>query len=453
MGGVAAGMSAASRARRVAPEARITVLERGPVAAYGACGLPLWLAGEVDRLEALVAHSAEFFRDQRQLDVRTGHEALEIEPGRHRVRVHAARGDGAGETWLHYDRLVLATGATARWRPAAQYRNLYGANTWEQARALEQALRGGSGDAIRRVAVVGGGYIGLEVAQALARRGGLEVTLVHAHAAPLRGFDEELASALPHLIEGAGIHYRAGTRVLGLEGPENGRIQALATSQGPIACDAVVNCGGLQPETRLAAAAGIALGRHGGIAVDERQQTNVAGIYAAGDCAETRHLVTGAAAWIPLGTVANRQGRVAGQNAAARGAAGHPARFAGVLATLAVPLWGWEWGRTGLTLEQARAAGFDADAVSVAAGSRAGYLRPEPLTVKIVYERGSGRLLGCHLRGAPGTVTGRLDAAAVALTARMDLEQIEALDLAYAPALAPLYEPLAIAAHLARRDA
>ena len=454
MGGVAAGMSAASRARRASATAKITVLERGPVAAYGACGLPLWLGGEVGRLEELLAHPAEFFRDQRKIDVLTGHEALELEPGRHRVRARTP----AGERWLHYDRLVLATGATGRWQPPAPPRNLFAANTWEQALGLDAALRSAAEpiESMRRLAVVGAGYIGLEVAQALARRG-LEVTLVDAHATPLHGFDDELAAILPPLIEAAGIAYHPGTRVLGLEGPAGGWARALATSAGMIACDAIVNCGGLRPETGLAAAAGVALGGWGGIAVDERQQTNLAGIFAAGDCAETRHLVTGAAVWIPLGTAANKQGRVAGQNAAGGSSGGRPARFPGVLGTLAVPLFGAEWGRTGLTLAQGRAAGFDAAAQEVTAGTRARYMErekaPATVTVKIVYDRGSGRLLGCHLRGAPGTVTGRLDAAAVALTARLELEQIESLDFAYAPAMAPLYEPLAIAAHVARRSA
>lgn len=440
IGGVAAGLSAASRARRLVPDARVTVLERGPAFGYGACGLPYFLSGQVPRLESLLAHPPEFFRERRQLELLSGHEALEIEPGRHRVRVRPPEG---GERWLSYDCLVISTGASSRWRPPA-LRNVFAANTWEQAAALDAALRGGG---LRRIAVVGGGYIGLEIAEALARRGGLAVTLIHAHAAPLRGFEPELAAPLTALLAAAGIEVRSGVRVTGLEGAAGGRVLALETTAGRIETDAVVNCAGLRPEAALAAAAGIALGRWGGIRVDERQQTNLPAIFAAGDCAESQSLVTGASTWIPLGAMANHQGRVAGANAAGRG----PERFPGVLGTLAVTVCGQEWGRTGLTLAEARAAGFAAAAETVEARSQSAYLQPHPVRLELVYQPTTGKLLGCHLHGAAGTVAGRLATAATALAAGLTLEQIEHLDLPYAPALAPLYEPMLIAAHNALR--
>lgn len=448
IGGVAAGMSAASRARRVAPEARVTVLERGPAVSYGACGLPGVLAGRIQRLEDLVAHPVEFFREQRGIEVRPGHEALEIEAGRRRVRARSE----AGESWLSYDRLVIATGARSRWLPAGpRLRHVYAANTWDQVAQLRAALESGE---IRRVAVVGAGYIGLEMAEALAQRGGLEVHLIHANATPLRGFDGDMVAELPARIAAAGITLHAGCRVRELAGPEGGRLQGVATSSGVIPADALVNCGGLRPETALAERAGILLGRSGAIAVDERQQTSVAGIYAAGDCAETRHRVSGAPVWIPLGAAANHQGRVAGQNAAGRRAA----RYPGVMGTLAVPLFGLEFGRTGLGESEARAAGMDAAATTVRAATRAAYMRGAPgvpegeITLKIVYQPSTRRLLGCQAWGPAGAVTGQLDVAVTACSAGMKLEDVEHLDLAYSPALAPLYEPLQIAAHNALQD-
>jgi NADPH-dependent 2,4-dienoyl-CoA reductase/sulfur reductase-like enzyme len=442
IGGVAAGLSAASRARRRAPGARITVLERGPEAGYSACGLPYFLAGRVQRLESLRAHPPEFFREQRKLQLLTGHQALEIEPGRRRVRARGPQGDA----WFSYGRLIIATGARSRWQPQPELRHVFCANTWEQARQLDTALRAGG---LRRIAVIGGGYIGLETAAALAERG-LEVVLVHAHADLLRGFEPELTAGLPERLAGLGIELHLATRVLGLGGAQGGRVLGLETAHGAIACDAVVNCGGLQPESRLAAAAGCLLGRGGAIAVDERQQTSVDGILAAGDCAQTRHRVTAAPVWVPLGTAANKQGRVAGENAVGRGS-GRPASFPGVLATLAVPLAGMEYGRTGLSLEQARAAGFDAAALTVEAASRAGYMQPQPVRCRLVYQPSTGRALGVHFAGPPATVAGRLDTAAAVLTAGLRLDEIEMLDCAYSPALAPLYEPLLIAAHNARR--
>jgi NADPH-dependent 2,4-dienoyl-CoA reductase/sulfur reductase-like enzyme len=439
IGGVAAGLSAASRARRLAPSAHITVLEKGPVAGYGACGLPYFLSRRIASLDRLLAHPPEFFRKQRNIDLRVNHEALVIEPGRRRVLV---RSEGQAEQWLGYDRLVVATGARSYWAPAA-LRNVFAANTWAQVEALDRAL---TGENLRRVTVVGGGYIGLEVAEALRLRG-LEVTLIDRRGTLLHGLDEGLAAGLPELVRGAGITLHQGVNVEGLEGEPGGRVLGVRTANGVIAADAVINCAGLRPEVALAQAAGVTLGRFGGVAVDDRQQTNLPGIFAAGDCAETRDRVTGRAIWVPLGAAANKQGRVAGQNAAG----GVAARFAGVLGTLAVPLFGEEWGRTGLSLEQARAAGFDAAAETVAGQSEAAYLTPRPITVTLIHQPSTGRLLGCHLRGGPGTVAGRLGVAAVALAAGMTLAELEQQDLPYAPGLAPLYDPLLIAAHNAAR--
>ncbi|MGH9485072.1 MAG: NAD(P)/FAD-dependent oxidoreductase, partial [Terriglobales bacterium] len=303
IGGVAAGLSAASRARKLSPRAQITVLERGSQAAYSACGLPYFLSHRLPSLEALRLHPPDWFRERRQLNLLLGHEALAIEPARRRVRLRSA----AGEGWLAYDRLVIATGARSRWQPQPELRNVFSANTWDQAAALEAALQTG---ALRRIAVVGGGYIGLETAAALAHRG-LQVTLVHAHAQLLRGFDPELTADLPDRLAALGIELHLGARVEALAGASGGRVLGVATASGAIACDAVVNCAGLRPEVSLAVAAGIALGPTGAIAVDERQQTSVPGIFAAGDCAETRHRVTGAATWVPLGAPANKQGRIA----------------------------------------------------------------------------------------------------------------------------------------------
>lgn len=260
IGGVAAGLSAASRVRRLNPKARITVLERGPAAGYGACGLPYVLSGRLPGLVPLRAHPEAFFREQRRIELLTGHEALEVEPGRRRVRV---RKDG-GEFWLAYDHLILATGATARWQPEpAGLRNVFRANTWAEVEALEAGLRSGE---IRKPAVVGGGYIGLEVAEGLRRRG-FEVRLIHAHAHGLSAFDAELADELTARFEAEGIRMHMGVRVLGLEGaaadPKQGRVRALATSQGVIEADAVINCAGLRPEVESSESGGCGAGPYG----------------------------------------------------------------------------------------------------------------------------------------------------------------------------------------------
>lgn len=428
----------------MAPHARITVLERGPVASYGACGLPAFLAGEVTPQQRLIVHSPEFFRDQREIEVLTGHEAVEILPARRRVRV-AVRKDGpTREQELEYDRLVIATGARSR-RACSQTApaGVHQGNTWVQAQALEAAL---ASRKHRRAAVIGAGYIGLEMAEALRRRG-LEVVLVDRSATPLGRIDAELAALLEPAIASAGVRWKPATDVQGWECTHNGQVQALRTPEGAIPADLVVDCSGLEPEGSLAIAAGLTLGPTGAIAVDDRQQTSQFGIFAAGDCAETRHRVSGAPYWMPLAAAAVKQGRVAGQNAAGA----ELARFPGILGTLAVAVFGREVGRTGLSLNEAKQAGFDVAVEQVDAAAEAGHSGRRRLTLRILYQPSTRRLLGCQMIGDPGTVAHRLDAAAVAITAGMKLDEIEMLDLAYAPSLAALPEPLLIAAHNARR--
>lgn len=445
IGGVAAGMSAASRARRIAPHAEVVVLERGPAAAYGACGLPAFVAGQVANLDSLRAHPEEFFRQQRGIDLRTGQEVVEVQPARRRVVAK----DGAGrEEATAFDRLVLATGAAAVGLRGDDHPRLFRANTWEQAARLEAFLRQ-RGSRGGRAVVIGAGYIGMEIAEALARRG-LAVRLLEAGASVLPSLDADMAELM------ATAARRGGELLAPVEIVNLARVEAilpsprgigLATCAGPAEAEFAVDASGLAPNVGLAAGTGVALGLTGAIAVDERQQTNVPGIFAAGDCAESRHRITGAPAWIPLGAVANQQGRVAGQNAAN----GPVARYPRVLGSLVLRAFGWEAGRTGLGQEQAGRAGFAVGVERIEANTVAGYRGERRVTLKWIFDRQSGRGLGMQVVGPPGTTLARLHAAAVALTAGLRRDEIESLDLAYAPDVAPVYDPLQIAAHRAGR--
>lgn len=441
LGGVAAGMSAASQARRTAPEARIQVLEAGPIASYSACGIPFVLSGAVAGMERLAVYSREYLQNERRLEVFTSHTAVEIALAERKVRATSPQ----GERWFAFDRLVIATGARPRGACAGVNpgERLFQPYAWQEAVRLEQQLRAASPP--RRALVIGGGYIGLEMADAL-RQKGLEVTLVEAGEQLLRGMDAELSEALEKAARAAGVQLRLGTRVQRLEPYAGGERLRAFSAAGELSAELALDCSGLAPRTELAEAAGIQPGRSGGLAVDERQQTNQAGVYAAGDCAESRHRVSGAPAWLPLGAVANQQGRVAGQNAAG----GPPARFPGVLGSLAVRVFGIEAGRTGLSSQQARTAGFRASALQIEAAAAAGYLGRQRLQLRLIYEEDSQRLLGCQMVGEPGTILPRLHAAATALAAGMRLEEIEMLDLAYSPPLSPVYDPLRLAAHRAR---
>jgi NADPH-dependent 2,4-dienoyl-CoA reductase/sulfur reductase-like enzyme len=424
IGGVAAGLSAASRARRIDASLPITVVEKGPAISYAACGLPYLVEGRVREADDLIVYTPEFFRRERNIEVRTSAEVVAIEHPRREAFLRE------GER-LRYDRLVIATGA----RPdtagieGADLPHVFTLHTLSDGVRLREFLRERRP---RRAVVAGAGYIGLEAVEAL-RANGLAVTLLAGGAGMLGRDDAELARMLAAHLERFRVEVRPS--VLRTITPDRA---------GDIACDLVVLATGMRPNVALAAEAGAALGPTGAIAVSDRMETSLGGVYAAGDCAETTHLVTGRPAWIPLGTTANKMGRVAGACAA-----GARERFAGIVGTAIVRVCGLGVATTGLSLDQARREGFDAAAARVTARERARYFRGRPTTIELVGDRRSGRLLGALVAGEGG-VAGRINVAATALSRRMSVEDLEQLDLAYAPPFAPVWDPLLIAARKLR---
>ena len=428
IGGVAAGLSAASRARRIDPHLQITVLEKGPHVSYSACGLPYFIGGHVRSADELVVYTAEYFREKRGIEVLTGHEAVEIETGRRRVR--AVVRETQQEKVFHFDRLVLATGARPDWPsiPGVDLPHVFEANTLAGALKVRDFVERA---VPRRAAVLGGGYIGLETAEALRERG-LEVTVLQRLAEILEGFDGDVTQRVEEAMTRHGVLLLKGAAALAVNERE------VVSEAGRHPADLVIVSTGLLPNVELAESAGVALGHAGAIAVDDRMQTNLSGFYAAGDCAETVQLVTGRPAWIPLGTTANKQGRVAGENAAG----GH-ARFPGVVGTMVTKVFGLECARTGLSESQAR--DFRISTATVEHLTRAGYLGGRKILVKLVAERGSGRLLGAQMVGEEG-VGKRIDVLAAALHARMTAEHVSQLDLSYNPPVAPVWEAVLLAA-------
>lgn len=420
IGGVAAGMSAAARARRVDPSLEVVVLERGPHVAWAACGLPFYVSGRVARLEDLIVYTPERFQRERGVIVRTGAEVVAIRPARRRVVLR----DGEQ---IAYDRLIVATGARPRREIAgSDLPHVFTLHSLEDGRRLRAFLQERRP---RRAVVVGAGYIGLEIADALAERG-LAVTVFEASPDVLGRQDPELTRLVQQRLAGRGIELRLGTPVQGIE---PGAVEGTPA-------ELVVLASGIRPNVELAVEAGIELGRSGAIRVNEYMETNLAGIFAAGDCAETTHIVTGGPAYIPLGTTANRMGRVAGANAA-----GRRERFAGVAGTLIVALRELVVAVTGLSVAQARQAGFQPVSVRVEAPDRSRYLDSRPTWVELVAERTTRRLIGGSVIGEKG-VAGRINVIAAALASAMTVEQFAQLDLAYTPPLAPVRDPLLVAA-------
>jgi NADPH-dependent 2,4-dienoyl-CoA reductase/sulfur reductase-like enzyme len=421
IGGVAAGLSAAARARRIDPRLDILVLEKGPVISYGVCGLPYFVEGRVREAQQLVVYTAEYFRKERNIEVRTGTRVVAISHPRRELAL-----EGGGR--VRYDHLVIATGARCDTSAieGANQPHVFTLHTIEDAERMRRFL---SEQRPARAVVVGAGYIGVEAADAL-RRHGLKVTILERSKNVLLRNDPHLTAAVRKQLEVHGVELRCDVHVRRIE---DGRVAG-------VACDMVVLSAGFKPNVEMATEAGVELGRTGAIRTDERMETNLRGVYAAGDCAEVPHLVTGRPTYIPLGTTANKAGRVAGANAA-----GARERFPGIVGTSIVGIFNMGFATTGLSEEHARAEGFSPVAVQIEAASRPRYFQGRKSTVGLVADRLTGRLLGGTVIGEQDTA-GRINVIATGLLARLRVEDFAQLDLAYSPPFSSVWDPLLIAA-------
>lgn len=439
IGGDAAGMSAASKAKRTNPEAQVTVFERGEYVSYAACGLPYWLSGSVPNTGDLIARTPEQFAKQ-GIHVHLNTEVVDIEPRRHRFMVQNP--DGQTET-RDYDKLIIATGARPHQLdvPGAQLPGVFVLRTIPHAHSIRDYF---SQRQIRNAVVIGGGYIGLEMVEALHKLQMRTALIQRTSHLMSRTFDPQMADLIRRYLEGEGVTVVTDEAVVRFEGTT--QLNAVVTESGKVFPAEIVVVGvGTKPNVELAQAAGIEIGKTGAIRVDNALRTSAADVYAAGDCAEARHLVSNRMVHIPLGTTANKQGRTAGENAA-----GRHATFRGVVGTAVCKVLDLTLARTGLTEREAREAGFDADSSQIEAASWAHYFEDPPQThVRLVSDRRTRKLLGGQLIG-PAPSAKRIDVIATALHAGMTLDSFAELDLSYAPPYAPVWDPLLIAANVAR---
>jgi NADPH-dependent 2,4-dienoyl-CoA reductase/sulfur reductase-like enzyme len=427
-------MAALSQVRKLRDDLEIVAFERGRYTSYSACGIPYLVGGEVESIESLIARTPQVFRDRLRVDVRTRHEVTAIDLDDRAVEVRALDQDRTLR--MGFDQLLIATGGNPVRPdlPGIDNPHVHGVQTLGDAERLLAEVTGGD---VREVVVVGGGYIGLEMAEAFVRRGA-HVTLLEASAQIMATLDPDMAELVLAALRRFGVDVRLQE---GAKSFEDGQVQ---TEAGVVPADLVVLGLGVQPNSALARDAGLTLGVRDSIRVDRRQQTSASGVWSAGDCCESIHLVSGRPIHVALGTVANKQSRVAGINIG-----GGYATFGGVVGTAITKICNVEVARTGLSEREATEAGFLFQSTVIEASTRARYLADAPLaTVKLLAEQGTGRLLGGQIVGEEGAGK-RIDVLATALTAGMTVRAMIDLDLGYAPPFSPVWDPVLVAARVA----
>jgi len=445
IGGGAAGMAAASRAKRLlGDKAEVTVFEKGSWVSFALCGTPYYLGCRVPTLDMLVHYPLEEFTRRRGINVKLKTIVTEVDPGTRQLRYRSLV---TGEEGVYeYDYLVLATGA----RPRApgewlRYRNVYTLHSLGDADRLRATVVRND---VKRVVVIGGGYTGVEAAENLARLG-RRVILIHSGKWLLnKMLDHDMAGELMERAQNAGIELVLGHRVIDIEGAGDIAASVLLDNGERIDGDVFLAASGIEPNTTLAKQMGLKIGETGAVWTNERMETSIKDVYAVGDVAETRDLVTGGRVWWPFATVANKMGFVAGTNIA-----GGDAVFPGVVRTSAMGAFGLYVAATGLNEEEARLHGFDAVAVKVKAPTKARYMdEPGEILLKVVADAETGKLLGAQAVSSDPSSFWRVNVIASLIWRGATVWDLFSVDVGYWPGLNPVWDPLTIAARLFFRE-
>lgn len=442
IGGTACGPKAGARARRCDPQAQITIVEQEENLSVATCGLPYYVSGTIESQSKLVTRTPEFFRDVMNIEALTKTKALAIDRKAHKVEIVDLETNRVAT--LDYDKLVLATGSTPI-VPDVKGRHLKGIFTLAKvndANAIRDLIQPRQ---IKKAIIVGAGLIGLEMAEALVAQG-LEVTVVEALNWVLPTLlDFEIAAYVERHLQAKGIKLALGQWVIGFEGDENGWIRKVITENTEMEASLVLLALGTKPNTELAEKAGLVIGPTGGIAVNQYLQTSDPDVYAGGDCVENVHRITQQKILAPLGSTANKHGRVIGTNVA-----GGSETFPGVLGTTIAKVFACNVARAGLNESQARECGYDVSTCLAPGLEYASYYpNGKEILVKLVVEKSSGRLLGGQVVG-PGETAKRIDVLATALTFGATADELANLDLAYAPPYNSAMDPLHNAANVIR---
>jgi NADPH-dependent 2,4-dienoyl-CoA reductase/sulfur reductase-like enzyme/rhodanese-related sulfurtransferase len=438
IGGVAGGATAAARARRISEKAEVTLIERGPYVSFANCGLPYYISGAIAKRSKLLLQTPEGFDARYGVKVLVDTEAVEIDRARKRIRLQGPE----GESWLPYDKLILAQGGNpiVPPLPGVDSPNVFKLWTVPDVDRIKAYLDENKPSS---ALIAGGGFIGLEMAEAFRERG-LATTVVELLPRIMSTMDPEFGAMIAAKLEEHGVRVITGLGLKAIRGAEG----AAELSDGSLVDAGIALLSiGVRPELALAKAAGLKIGPSGGLEVDEELKTSDPDIYAAGDMVEVLHKVSGRRVRVPLAGPANRQGRIAASNAL-----GMRMKYRGALGTSVFKAFDGVAASTGLSEKAAREAGFDAGAAVVYKDNHASYYPGgKELVLKLVYDRKSSRLLGAQAFGAEG-VEKRVDVLATALQGRMTLDDLAELDLAYAPPFSSANDPVNVAAFVAQND-
>ncbi|MCB9137879.1 MAG: FAD-dependent oxidoreductase [Caldilineaceae bacterium] len=448
IGGDAAGMSAASKIKREVEDADVIVFEKTQTISYSACGMPYWIAGIIDEEEDLLIVTPEKARSKRGLDVRLGHVVTAVDPDAKTVSVTNLEQDAAFTQ--PYDVLVIATGARPMLPPipGMDLPGVFVLRAFADSQRIHRYLAEYDPES---AVIIGGGYIGVEMAEALRERD-MDVHIVEMLPQIMPNFDEEMVQDASKHLQEQGVELHLGTSAQGVE--QRGERLAVKLAGGrELVCEMVIVSVGVQPNSELAAEAGLALTVKNAIKVDDHMRTSAADIWAAGDCVAHRHAVLEEETWIPLAPSANKGGRVAGENAS-----GGDAAMSDILGTAVVKVFDYTLSVTGLTERAARESGkFGPEGEEVGAATITAYDRghywpgASKIKVKLVADRRNGKILGGQLSGKAG-VNKRIDIIATAIAAGMTVDELAMLDLSYAPPYSAPYDPVQVCANVASKQ-
>lgn len=444
IGGVAAGPKAASRIKRLCADSDVTIVEKGEILSYAGCGLPYYISGLVKDSKELMStpvgtiRDSAFFQNVKNTKVLNHTEAIGINRENKSITVKTQSDE---EQSLPYDKLVLATGANSAVPPipGVELGNIYNLKNIQDADRIKAKLA--ERQAINAV-IVGGGLIGAEVAEAFSEMG-CRITVVEFLPQILGMMDPEMAALVENHFEAKGVRIQTSTRVMEFKGEDS--VEKVITDKGELPADIVIMAVGVRPSTKLAQDAGIEIGETHAIAVDDQMRTSDPDIYAVGDCAEKKNLITGKSVYVPLGSTANKEGRVA-----ANSICGEKDSFPGILGSAICKVFDFSVARTGLGEKEASDAGFDVVACLAPAPDKPHFMPDsKPLFLKLIADRKSRKLLGAQATG-PGNADRRMDIVAMALTAGMSVDQLANADLVYAPPFSPAVDNIITAANILR---